>query len=304
MKVNSRFYHNKTLKKGLEFAADNGALFAASTTLALSGTVRPISILLTPKTDKENKKIACAKSLSSSAVNFLMTFGLSMPLMIAMKKIDNNPKKYLKSETIKAYDKKSYEFATQMFKLGLGLAIAVPKAIMTAAGLPYIMQGLFPEKKEGLSFKGRSELAEKIGKVLDNKKFQNFSNNHKNSNFPMHIFSGADVLTTATFINQTAKSNKINDERKKVLMYNAGISTGLSILSGYILDGLTEEPTKRFIENFKKANKGLPNLDKQVEGIKIVKPIFLLAGVYYTLIPLISTYLAERTAKSQDCKQI
>lgn len=297
MKVNSGFYNNKTLKKGFEFAAKNGALFAASTSLGLSATARPISILLTPKTEKENKKIICAKSLSSSAVSFLMTFAFSLPLMFAMKKIDNNPKKYLKSGSIKAYDKKSYELATQMFKLGLGLAIAVPRALLTAAGLPYIMQSVFPEKKENLTFKGKDRLAHGIGKVLDNKSFQRFSNKYKNSNFPMHIFAGTDILTTATFINRTAKSKKIKDERKKVVMYNAGISTGLSVGCGYFLDKLTEKPTQRFIENFKKANKGMPNLDKQVEGIKIAKPVFLLAGVYYTLIPLISTFLADRMEK-------
>ena len=64
MKVNSGFYNNKVLKKGLEFAAKNGALFAASTTFALSATLRPAVILLTPDTDKQNKKIACAKSIS------------------------------------------------------------------------------------------------------------------------------------------------------------------------------------------------------------------------------------------------
>jgi len=297
MKVNSGFYNNKTLKKGFEFAAKNGALFAASTTLALSATVRPVSILLTPKTDKENKKFVCAKSLASSGVSFLMTFALSMPVMFAIKKIDNNPKKFLKSETIRAYDKKSYEFATQMFKLGLGLALAIPKAVLTAAGLPYIMQSVFPEKKEGLSFKGKDRLAKGIGKVLDNKGLQKFSDRYKNSNFPMHTIAGTDILTTATFIHQAAKSKKIKDERKKVLMYNAGISTGLSVACGYGLDKLTDKPTARFIENFKKANKGLPNLDKQVEGIKIAKPILLLAGVYYTLIPLISTFLADRMKK-------
>lgn len=288
------FYQNKSLKRGLEFAADNGALFAATTTFTLSATMRPAAILFTPKTDKQNKKIACAKSISSSGVGFLMTFGFSMPLMFAMKKIDKNPKKYFNA----AYDKKAYEFATQMFKLGLGAAIAIPKALLTAAGLPYVMDGFFPEKKEeGLSFKGR--LAKGIGRVLDNKSFQKFSDKHKDSNFPMHIFALMDTLTTATFIRQISKSKRVQEDRKKPLMYNAGISTALSIGCGYVLDALTDKPTQKFIEKFKKANKGLPNLDKQVEGIKIAKPILLLAGVYYTLIPLISTFLADRVGQNK-----
>lgn len=298
MKVNSGFYNNKTLKKGLEFAAKNGALFAASTTFALSATLRPAVILLTPEADKQNKKIACAKSISSSGVGFLMTLGLSLPLMFAMKKIDKNPQKYFKS--VNAYDKKSYAFATQMFKLGLGAAIAVPKAVLTAAGLPYVMQSFFPKKDERLTFRGKDKLPRSIGKVLDNKNFQKFSEKYKNSNFPMHIFAGIDILTTMTFIRQILKGNKVEDDRKKILACNAGISTGLSVASGYVLDGLTEKPTERFIEKFKKANKGLPNLEKQIEGIKIAKPIVLLAVVYYTLIPLISTFLADRTQKNKS----
>ena len=301
MKVNSQFYNNKTLKKGLEFAADNGALFAATTTLALALTARPASILLTPKTDKENKKIACAKSLASCLAGFLMTLGLSMPLTKGLKKIGNNPQKYLKQDSISAYDKKSYEFANQIFKIGIGMLIAIPKAVLTAAGLPYVMNEIFPDKKRtNVSFKGEERIAKGIGKVLDNKSFRNFANKYKNSNFPMHMFAGTDILTTATFISQTARSKKIKQERKKPLMYNAGISTGLSVACGYILDEVTEKPMQKFIKNYRNANKGLPNLDKQVEGIKIAKPILLLAGVYYTLIPLISTFIADRVGQNKS----
>ena len=64
MKVNSNrdisfksIYTNKALKKGLEFAASDTGLFAASTTLAFSMLVRPISIWAAPHTKKENKNI-------------------------------------------------------------------------------------------------------------------------------------------------------------------------------------------------------------------------------------------------------
>lgn len=294
------FYNNKMLKQGLEFAAKNGALFAASTTLTLSATMRPAVILLTPKSDKENKKIACAKSIASSGVGFLMTFVFSLPLMLAIRKIDKNPQKFLNSDSIKTYDKKSYEFATQLFKLGLGTAIAIPKAILTAAGLPYIMQSVFSNKDKNVSFRGKDRLANGVGKILNNKDFQKFTAKNKNSNFPMHIFAMTDTLTTLTFIRQILKSKKVEENRKKPLAYNAGISTALSIGCGYILDNLTDKPTEKFIENFKNANKGQPNLEKQIEGIKIAKPILLLATVYYTLIPLISTFLADRTQKNKS----
>ena len=89
-------------------------------------------------------------------------------------------------------------------------------------------------------------------------------------------------------------SSEIKEERKKTLAYNAAISTGLSILSSYVVDKLLDKPTEKFIENFKKANKGLPNVEKQVEGIRIAKPILIMAGIYYTLIPFLSAFLSEK----------
>ena len=108
MKVNQKdnrdisfngFWNSKAVKKGLEFAAENGTLFAATTTLALS-TVRPLVILATPKTDKKNKQVASAKSLTSTINGYLIALIASLPLSRAIKKIDKNPEKYLKPETI------------------------------------------------------------------------------------------------------------------------------------------------------------------------------------------------------------
>ena len=50
--------------------------------------------------------------------------------------------------------------------------------------------------------------------------------------------------------------------------------------------------------NFKKANKNLPDLEKYLDGIKIAKPAIILGGIYYIIIPLISTFIADRTVKS------
>ena len=66
------FYNNKILKKGLEFAADNGALFAAGSMMGFSLCVRPLSISMTPNVSKENKTIACLKSIVSSFTGFLI----------------------------------------------------------------------------------------------------------------------------------------------------------------------------------------------------------------------------------------
>ena len=312
MKVNSNItfqglYTNKTFKKGLEFAAENGALFSAATIFGCSVGVRPLSIWMTPQVDKENKKVLCAKSIASSFAGYLMMFGISKPVANSIKKIDKNPEKYLSSKTVQNLKEesktlqysKAYTFATQMFKLGLGVVTAVPKALLTVAGLPVVMKKVFPQKQEtnqqNISFRGKKDgLAKNIAKVINQDGMQKFSKKYKDSNFPMHIVALTDILTTATFIHETNRSKKIKGERKKTLAYNAAISTGLSILSSYVVDKLLDKPTEKFIENFKKANKGLPNVEKQVEGIRIAKPILIMAGIYYTLIPFLSAFLSEK----------
>ena len=306
-------YNNKLFKKGLEFAADNGALFVATTSLALSTIARPLIIMCTPKTDIENKKYAASKSLASSAAGYLLMLCASLPLSNAIKKIDNNPSEYLTDKTINNLKKSEkiltkssrYKFATQLFKLGLGFAIAVPKSIMTCAMIPSFMEKIFKSKEKPVkenyekiykqpNFTG---LEKPIGKIINNKYTQTFVEKYHNTNFPLHIMSLTDALATSAFITQTAKSKKIEENRKTALMYNAGISTALSITGGYIINSLTKKSTDKFIKKFKQANKNSPKLDKYIEGIKIVKPALILGGIYYIIIPLISTFLADRFDK-------
>ena len=331
MKVNllGNFYKSKTLKKGLEFAADNGALFAAGTSLALSTVARPIAIYATPKTDKENRKLACAKSIASSAVGFGLMVGASLPISNSIKKINKNPNKYLSKKTINNLKEgtkplsasKGYQFATQLFKLGVGAAAAIPKSVITCALIPPIISLLTPtvpkkpvvkikdpineNKKEinnNVSFTGKiskEPLTKGIAKLLNTDSVQELSAKFKDSNYPMHISALTDTVATATFMTQTKNSSKIKEERKDTLIKNAGISTGLSIAASYILDKALNKPTEKFIDNFKKANKKSPKLDKYVEGIRIAKPALILGTIYYCAIPFVSTFLAERFDKKK-----
>jgi len=304
------FLDNKLLKKGLEFAAENGTLFAATTTLALSG-IRPLAILATPDTDKKNKQVACAKSITSSINGYLIALACSLPLSAAIKKIDKTPQKYLNSKTIKNLkgdcskltESKAYSMATQLFKLGLGVVIAAPKSILTAIGTPIVLnlfkapaKDVKPNKNtsENINFKGKGGFPKKIGDIINNKKLQEFVKKHCESNFPLHIVAATDTLATATFVHQTIQSKKLEEKDKKPLIYNSIISTALSIFSTYTIDKMTEKQTEKFIEKYKQINKNDRNLSKQIEGIKIAKPILIAGCIYYVIIPIISTFLADR----------
>lgn len=322
MKVNSiaqKIYKSQTIKKGLEFAADNSALFIAGTSLALSAVVRPLSILAAPQADKENKKLACAKSVSSATVGYLLMLGVSSPIARGVKRIDKNPEKYLKQTTRKLLkdegqklqDSKAYQLATQTFKLGLGFLIAYPKAIMTSALIPPIMKNLFQDKKENpptiepkhqtistqkIAFKGRlgESLSKGMGKVLDSDFVIKNANKLKDTDFAMHTIALTDTVSTVAFIHENNKNKNIDEKRKKVLNYNCAISTGLCIAGGYTVDKLLEKPFKNFSDNFAKANKNSPKLAKYLEGLKIVKPAIIFGGIYYGIIPFVSTFLADK----------
>lgn len=320
MKVNSTnkrninfngFWDSKVLKKTLQFAARNGSLFAGTASLICATTVRPIAILSTPNTDEQNKKVACVKSLTSTGIGYLLMLIFSLPLSGAIRNIDKNPSKYLKNKTINSLkehgrtlkESKAYSLATQLFKLGLGFVLAAPKAILTAIGTPVILKkfdtkvDVEESKPNSLTFKGRNPLENGISKILNKDTFIKFANKYKDTNFPMHIIAATDTLTTATFIHQTSKNKNLNKKDKKPLMYNAGISTLLSIISSYTIDKITEKPAQKFIEKFKKVNKNDPKLAEYVEGIKIAKPILIMGIVYYTIIPIISTFISDKIDK-------
>lgn len=311
-------YNNKFLLKSLELAQKDGALFSARVALGLSLVARPISILSTPKTDKENKKYACIKSISSSIVGYLIMLLTSPFIAKSIEKIDKNPTKYLTEATIKnlknnskeLLKSESYKFTTQIFKLGTSLIMAIPKSMLTCALIPPLMTIIFHKKnkKENtkplgtnvISFKGlydttTNKIAKGIAKIINTKPLQDFAKKFYDTNFAQHMMALTDVVLTASFINQTNKNKKIETTRKKALNNNAIISTAMSIIGGYIINDITKKPTEKFIKNFINANKESPKLDKYLEGIKIAKPALIFGGIYYIIIPIISTFLADRT---------
>ena len=326
MKVNSLIYSNKILLNSLKFAAKNSALFSATASLTLSTIARPISIMTTPNTDMENKKLACAKSFSSSAVGYMVMLTSSLPVAAKQRTIN-----FLKGSADTLTKSGKYSFATQLFKLGLGFVIAAPKSALTCALIPPIMAGIFKHKKniqnapakeqtKEISFSGLGStlhkqtqklrqnsknvydgftelLAHGFGKIINTKPVLNMTEKYSETNFAQHIMSATDVVSTLTFVNQTAKSKGIKEDRKRTLINNSLISTGLCITGGYGLNHILKKPTEKYIEKFKEINKNLPELERYIEGIKIAKPALILGGIYYIAIPAIATFFAERVNK-------
>lgn len=323
---------NKAVLKGLETISDHGTSFIAVTSLIMASGIRPLLISKTPDIDKENKQYITANSILSGLTKFLMVEAVALPIENAVKNIDKTPEKYLAQKTMETLKNAgenltqsgSYKFATQLIKLSSGLITAIPKSMLTIALLPVLMDKLFPESKKEQksktplpkqeinkifepiqnnqpSFKGgiTGITAKGIGKILDNKIFQDFvkKNTSKAPDIARNISIATDALLCASFINRTCRNKDIKEDRKKPLIYNNLISTGLSIIGGYSVDKLVQKGTKNFIKKFSELNKNDPKLPKYIEGINIVRPTLIFAGIYYGILPMISAYLADKTDK-------
>lgn len=302
-------WNNKFLLKGLEKVSDHGMTVGAGTSLVMSLAVRPLAIQATPDVEKENKQYAIANSVCSGIIKFGMVEALALPIENAVKKIDKRPKKYLNNAPENFAGSRAYKLGTQIMKLGTGLVTAIPKSMLTIALIPIIMDKLFnirpfssdkatpPPTDKNLSFKGN--IAKGIGKILDNENLQKFLKKHesKDKDIAKHLSAGTDILLTSSFAWQTNKSDKIKENRKKALIYNNVIATGITLAGGYAVDRLVKEKSAKFIERFSQANKGNPKLPKYIEGINIIRPALIFAAIYYGILPIFSTYMAEKIDK-------
>lgn len=306
---------NKILLNGLEKISERGVSFSAGISLAMSLGVRPFAISLTPDTEKENKHYAMANSISSGLMKFAIIESAAIPVENAIKRIDKNPEKFLNSNTIKNLPPKAYKLITQVLKLSTGFLTAIPKSMLTVALIPIVMDKVFKfvpakskddknlstDSSKNVSFTG---LSSKLGKIIDSKKVQNFAIKYQNhdKDIAKHITAATDILLTSTSVYRTNKSEGIDKNRKKALIYNNIISTAITILGGYSADNAIKNKTKCFIDKFAAANAGNTKLPKYIEGINILRPALVFAAIYYGILPIFSTYIAEKIDKHLNNK--
>lgn len=322
------FLNNKVTLNALEKIADHSASFTLGASFLGAMALRPLAISLTPKTNKENKKYASLNSISSATAKLLIAETIALPVENAIKKINENPKNFLNKDTFENFysDKKSYNFLTQTIKQSANIISALPKSYLTVALIPILADKFFnkKEKKETInpmifqggekfsSFQNISFQSKKIGlfesgvsKLINSETLQNFSKNHSSNaaNITRNFSILGDVLLTGASIFHTKKSKKIKEERKNPLIYNNLLSTAFSILFGCGLDKLIQKGTKKSIENFKLLNKNNPKLNKYIDGINVLRPTVAFALVYYGILPVITTYFADKIDENLNQKK-
>ena len=323
---------NKFALKSLEKISEHGATFSAAICTVMPLTVRPLAILATPNVEKENKLYACANSICSGLAKFGIVAAVSLPIEHFVKKIDKNPDKFLNEKTLKDLAKaeditknKEYKIATQIIKLSSNFVMAIPKSMITIALIPVIMGVFFnhkfsknaienktnvpnyqqsnkPSFKSNISDKLTKSIGQILNKILDNEMFKNYisKNPHAEKDIAKHMSASTDILLSSAFVVQTSKSDKIKENRKKTLIYNNIISTSATLVGGYSIDKFIKNKTQKFIDRFAQANKNDPNLHKYIQGLNIVRPALIFAGIYYIILPVFSTYMAEKINKFMD----
>lgn len=314
--LSTRVLKNKFLLKGLENVSKHPTSFSAGVSLFMSLGVRPVAIFATPDTEKENKQYAASNSICSGLIKFGMVEAVALPVEYGIQKIDGNPEKFLKPSTIKklgGVGSKSYKLITQIIKLSTGFLTAVPKSILTIALIPVIMSKLFPNHSKvapahsapaphkGVNFTGgfSEKISKGLGKIIDNKTMQNFALKYqdKDKDIAKHMTAATDILLTGSSVYRVNKSKDIKENRKRALNYNNIISTVVTLFGGYGIDRLVKSRTGKFIDKFKTLNASDPKLTKYVEGLNILRPALIFAAIYYGVLPIFSTYMAEKIDK-------
>lgn len=143
-------------------------------------------------------------------------------------------------------------------------------------------------------------LARGMGKIIDNPQVQNFTEKFHNTNIATHMFAATGVLLSSFFILSTAKSKKIEEERKKPLMMNTAISCAIATVGGYTIDKLLDKPIQKYVDKFKNANINDPKLHKYMSGIKIAKSALIFGMLYRFVIPVVSMFLAEKVVEKPN----
>ncbi|MBR1617721.1 hypothetical protein IJ670_06165 [bacterium] len=297
-----KIYQNPALKSTLKFASEHSLLFTTASSFILGTTVRPLAIKLSPKTDKQDKSTITKKSIASSLSGLIFSTIFSVPFAKGLQKIDLNPKKYLTKETISNLQEgaknlqasKKYQFISQLFKLGLGVVLAYPKAITTNS----IISKMSSKKEENTpSFTGSEKI---ISKAMNSSFVQNVSDKFKNTNFTTGMMCFSDIFSTLAFINMTNKNKSLEKHKKNVLNLNSVLSTALCIVSGLILDNISDKSLLKFQENLKKYNPNSLDISKYTQGAKIAKTSLIFGSIYYFLIPFLSTFLSSKIMKNEQ----
>lgn len=157
--LGDKILNSKAFGSVLEYAEAHPISCNALFSLVLAGMLRPATILALPGDDKskDDKIIAAAHSVASGIIGFISATIVMSPFDAAMKKVKNDPAKYLGDKAasylgdLKAKGlAKTAKFKNveTLMKMGPDILIGIPRSIITIALIPPILKYVFGIEKK------------------------------------------------------------------------------------------------------------------------------------------------------------
>lgn len=146
---------SKTFGKLLDYAEANPIPCNALFSLVLAGMLRPATIMALPDKDGKNKKDklnAAAHAVASGVIGFIFSSVVMKPFDDSMKKVKENPakflgkgaQKYLGDLKAKGLTKTPvFRNVEKLMKIGPDIIIGIPRSIITIALIPPILKYVF-----------------------------------------------------------------------------------------------------------------------------------------------------------------
>lgn len=108
-----------------------------------------------------------------------------------------------------------------------------------------------------------------------------------------HLIVLGSTLMSGFYVAKTLTNDKLDEKKRNTLAINQAAVFILSTVLAYTFDDLMNKKMNVIKDEFKKTNKGISNLDKQLTGIDAAKKIMIFATMYRFIAPVLVTPLAN-----------
>lgn len=120
-----------------------------------------------------------------------------------------------------------------------------------------------------------------------------------NDKLTPHLLVLGSTILSGFYILKTLGNKDLDEEKRKTLAINQGLTYGVSTAMAYTFDGWVTNGYNKFINNFKEANPLKEELVKKEHhikwenGLKLAKTIMIMDMVYRFIAPVIVTPVAN-----------
>lgn len=118
-----------------------------------------------------------------------------------------------------------------------------------------------------------------------------------NDKLTPHLMVLGSTILSGFYILKTLGNKDLDEEKRKTLAINQGLTYGVSTAMAYTFDSWLGKAHKKFMANFRAANEAMcedvKKLDKWENGLRLAKSIIIIDLVYRFIAPVMVTPVAN-----------